>query len=151
MLKEIDGVAVLLSYDGAEPISDGDEQLVRDGLFEYFVRWDDELQPALGEVELLASPHVADLADRVSGALMELTATVEMRQPFTEHYPTWFQTQDLLEVLRNAMRVELGLSPMAKDRSAGRRSADWPWLPDRPPRQSYVQNHAPTRTGSGEG
>jgi hypothetical protein len=66
MLRDIDGVASSLPYsDDSEPISASDEASVVDGLLDYFMRWDDELQPALGEVQLLASPEVADMADRV--------------------------------------------------------------------------------------
>ena len=43
---------------------------------------------------------------------MELTSLVEPKGVFTQYYPTWFQAQDLLEVLRDAMRVELGLKEM---------------------------------------
>ena len=145
MLREVDGVAVFLSYDGSQPIPEDDEELIVDGLSEYFQRWDDELQPELGEGGLLASPEVADLADRVSGGLMEVTVHVERRDSFAEYYPSWFQAQDLLEVLRNAMRVELGLPAMSKDRPSVRRTGDWPWLPDRPPKEFYVQHH-PART-----
>jgi hypothetical protein len=146
MLRQIDGVAVFLSYGVKEPVPETDEELIAEGLHHYFTRWEDELQPALGGIELLASPEVADLADRVSGALMDLTANVELRGTFKEHYPTWFQAQDLLEVLRNAMRVELGLPIMSLEkRNLGRRTGDWPWLPDRPPRESYIQNHESAR------
>lgn len=138
MLREIDGLAVFLSYDGTEPMRAADEELVAGGLLEYFGQWDEELQPALGEVQLLATPSVADLADRMSGALMELTAVVELRRPFSEHYPVYFQARDLLEVLRDAMRTELGVTAMG---TTSRVSDDWPWLPDRPSRQSYVQDH----------
>ena len=97
----------------------------------------------LGEVQLLATPHVADLADRMSGALLELTSLVTPKGAFTQYYPTWFQTQDLLHVLRDAMRVELGLNEM--ETAEFRRSGDWPWLPDRPQRESYIQDHAADR------
>jgi hypothetical protein len=139
MLREIDGIGVFLT-DGDKPIPDDDEQLIANRLFEYWVRWDDELQPALGEVELLASPEVADLADRMSGALMELTAPIELRQASDDFYPLEFQAQDLLDVLRNAMRTELGLSAVSREGHLGRRDDEWPWLPDRPPRESYVQS-----------
>lgn len=140
MLHEIDGVAAFLTYSGTEEVSDEDENLTKDGLFEYLVRWDNELQPALGEVQLLASPPVADLADRVSGALMELTATIELRGAFTSHYPMWFQAEDLLSVLRAAMRRELGVAGGLDEQR--RREDDWPWLSDRPSRSSYVQDHS---------
>ncbi|MBI0375232.1 hypothetical protein JBE27_02805 [Streptomyces albiflaviniger] len=143
MLKEIDRVAALLSYDGEQPVTadEEEEELIAEGLAEYIAKWDDDLQPALGEVELLATPKVADLADRVSGALMALTSYVEARRAFTEYYPSWFQAQDLVQVLRNAMRVELGVSATLRGATLGRRSADWPWLPDRPPREAYFQGH----------
>ncbi|WP_161180418.1 hypothetical protein [Streptomyces sp. SID4985] len=142
MLKEIDSVAAFLSYDGEQPIADDDEELIVEGLADYLVKWDEALQPALGEVELLATPGVADLAGRVSGALLELTSYVETRRAFTEYYPSWFQAQDLVEVLKNAMRVELGVSATLRDATLGRRSAEWPWLPDRPPREAYFQGHS---------
>jgi hypothetical protein len=85
MLQEIDGLAVFLSYDGTQPMSDDDEGIVSEGLFEYQVRWDEEVQPALGEVQLMATSEVVDLADRVSGVLMELTVTVEQRAVFQDH------------------------------------------------------------------
>lgn len=138
MLQEIDGLAVFLSSDGSEPLSEDDEALVSEGLFEYHVKWDEDLQPALGEVQLMATSPVVDLADRVSGALMELTATVELRGAFQDHYPMWFQARDLLQVLRNSMRAELGLAEIDV---VSPRSPEWPWLPDRPGRASYVQQH----------
>lgn len=145
MLRQIDDVAIFLSFTGAEPVSEDDEEALSEGLTDYLMRWNDDLQPALGEVELLASPEVADLADRVTFALMELTANVELRGTHKEHFPTWLQSQDLLEVLRNAMRAELGLPIMSVDtRASGRRTGDWPWLSDRPPRDSYTQDHRET-------
>lgn len=68
---------------------------------EYYAKWEDSLQPLLGEVQLLATGSVADLADRVSGALMEITWRVDKRAPFISYYPAWFQAQDLLHVLRD--------------------------------------------------
>ena len=138
MLQEIDGLAVFLSSDGSQPLSEDDEALVSEGLFEYQLKWNEDLQPALGEVQLMATSPVVDLADRVSGALMELTATVELRGAFQDHYPMWFQARDLLQVLRNSMRAELGLAEVDV---ASPRSPEWPWLPDRPARASYLQQH----------
>src|SRR4051812_14500871 len=77
MLREIDGVAAFLSYDGQGEIPPKDEELLAEGLFDYFVKWEESLQPLLGEVQLLAVGEVADLADRVSGALMEVTWRIE--------------------------------------------------------------------------
>ena len=137
MLKEIDSVGVFLSYDGTTEISSEDQSLISEGLSQYFRRWDNELQPALVEVQLIATPKVADLAERATGALMEITGSVESKQPFTDYYPGWFQARDLLQVLQNSMRAELGVSEALLDPFP--KPDDWPWLSDRPGRESYVQ------------
>lgn len=137
MLREIDGVAVFLSYDGTKAIPAEDEALRSDGLTTYLMRWDDELQPALVDVQLLAGAKVADLADRAAGALMELTAVIETKGAFTEFHPQWFKARDLLGVLRNAMRRELGLLD-AVDAELPR-SGDWPWLSERPTEEEYIR------------
>ncbi len=139
MLREIDGVAIFLSHSSDSPVTKEDEEYIREGLLEYQIKWNEVLQPALGEVQLLGSPRVAELADRVSGALLEVTTVVETRGAFTEYYPSWFQTGDLIQVLRDAMRQELGLESMPPQSWDSRRSDDWPWLPDRPSRDSYRQ------------
>jgi len=150
MLRQVDAVAVFLRYDSSgRPDSDTDEQFVSEGLLEYHARWDEELQSVLEELQLIAGDEVADLADRVSGALMELTSPIELRESFTSYYPAWFQTKDLLAVLRNAMRVELGVGRLSA--STFVRSADWPWLPDRPPAESYVQRHSSSEKPSSNG
>ena len=141
MLREIDSAAVLLPGHGESP-SPEDDDIRRERLYNYIHGWETKMRAALGEVELLATPSVVDLADRVSTALIEVTAPVELRKDFTEYYPMWFQTRDLVEVLRNAMRAELGLEPMSVDeRTAARRASDYPWLADRPPRDTYHQRH----------
>lgn len=145
MLREVDGVAVFLPYRGDEELSDEDDALIKDGLFEYFARWEEELQASLSDLQLVAGSKVADLADRVSGALMEITAPVETRGAFVEYYPGWFRAQDLLGVLRNAMRTELGLKDSIS--TVYPSDEDWPWLPDRPAEAEYVrrQNEIPGR------
>lgn len=141
MLQEIDSVAVFMRYDdaGTSKPDPKDLAMIDEGVFEFQQRWDSEIQPALGEVQLLASARVADLADRASGALLALTVYVNMTETFTAYYPTWFQALDLSKVLRNEMRIELGLEQLADDSFP--RDSDWPWLADRPPAESYVQNH----------
>ncbi|MGO4431762.1 hypothetical protein AB4Y88_00245 [Paenarthrobacter sp. RAF9] len=138
MHREVDTIALFLSYDGKEEITPEDDESIVHGLADYFATWDDELQPLLGEVQLVASKEVADLADRVSGALMELTSFIERREAFTSYYPVWFQTQDLIHVLRNEMRVELGLV----SHGDSERGDDWPWLKSRPAAESYIQDHS---------
>lgn len=137
MLREIDSVARFLSYDGTQRIPEEDEQLLREGLLEYVVRWDDELQPLLGDVQLVGGGRVADLADRVSGALMEITSVIECRGPFADYYPGWFRAQDLLGVLRNVMRSELGLAD--EIHKSFPRDPEWPWLPDRPTEEDFIR------------
>ncbi|MET8146634.1 hypothetical protein ABZU32_40550 [Sphaerisporangium sp. NPDC005288] len=139
MLREVDRIGVFLSYDGSESVSEEEEEWIQEDLNDYLQKWDDDLQPVLLEVQLMATPEVADLADRVSGALLDVTGAIETRGHFVDYYPGWFQTQDLLGVLRNAMRVELGL-PEAL--TSARKESDWPWLSSRPPRESYIQNHS---------
>lgn len=143
LLKEVDATAVFLSYDGKHSVSEGDEQFLSEGEFDFHRRWDEDLQPALAEVQLMAGPQVADVARRVSGAFLELVHFIESRAAFSDYYPAWFQTQDLIHVLRNAMRTELGLPPFGSE-EISHEEQDWPWLPDRPPRESYVQSHRRT-------
>jgi hypothetical protein len=59
MLRDIDGIGCL-PYDGSQSLSAEDDEAIRELLFEYIVDWNEDLQPALGEVQLLASPEVAD-------------------------------------------------------------------------------------------
>lgn len=159
MLRQIDGVGVFLRYDDQKPpLSSEDDEMIRDGLTDYMMKWDDELQPRLGDVQLLASPGVADLADRVSGALMEITSPIELRCTFEKYFPDWFRTQDLIVILRNAMRVELGLDPAATDAYPARRDPNWPWLTERRPPEDHGYNgrvgaegDGPRRPASGHG
>lgn len=137
MLREIDGVAGFLPYCGDEELADEDEAFIADGLMDYIARWDDQLQPMLSDVLLVAGSGVADLADRVSGALMEITGVVEKRGPFVNYYPGWFRAQDLLGVLRNAMRAELGLNDAIETNYP--RDSEWPWLEDRPSEEEYIR------------
>jgi hypothetical protein len=144
LLREIDGVAVHLSYDGESEVSAEDEEMLSEGLSQYFIKWEESLQPLVGEVQLLSMGEVAELADRVSGALMDVTWRIEKRRPFTAYYPAWFQAQDLLHVLRDAMRTELGLPALA-DIAVGPRDADWPWLKSRTCRSQARTNLTSSR------
>ncbi len=128
---------MFLPYQGHDEASADDESLIAEGLTEYFSRWDDQLQPRLSDVQLVASAHVADLAERVSGALMAITSVVERRGAFVDYYPGWFRAQDLWGVLRNSMRSELGLKDGVESELP--RSGEWPWLPDRPSEAEYIR------------
>lgn len=67
---------------------------------------------------------------------MEITGVVETRGPFVNYYPVWFRAQDLLGVLRNTMRAELGLNDAIA--AAYPRDTEWPWLQDRPSEEEYI-------------
>ncbi|OBF46886.1 hypothetical protein A5778_25420 [Mycolicibacterium monacense] len=146
MLREIDGIGVFLRYDDDKPpTSSQDNDTIQSDLSAYIAKWDDELQPRLGEVQLLASQEVADLADRVASALIEITSPIELRRTFGEYFPDWFRARDLVVILRNAMRVELGLEPAAVDASPARRDPDWPWLTERRPPEEHEYGSAAHR------
>ncbi|MFW0769503.1 hypothetical protein ACLRGH_05680 [Arthrobacter koreensis] len=142
MHREVDAIASFLSYDGKKEVKKEDDDFISEGLTDYFATWENKLQPLLGEVQLVASKNVTDLADRVSGALIELTGFLERRQAFTSYYPVWFQAQDLIHVLRNEMRVELGLGSHG---DSARVDDEWPWLASRPSADSYIQDHSGQR------
>jgi hypothetical protein len=113
MLRSIDDTSSFLSDEG-KSIDPGDEVMLNGHAFEFYSRWDDELQPALGEVQLLAGPKVAETADRTSWALMELNGFIDSRQSFTIVTEYGFKTRHLLDATRNAMRSELGLTSAIK-------------------------------------
>jgi hypothetical protein len=127
MLRSLDGTAVFLASEERPAVPTDDEAILKQDVFDFYRQWDDDLQPVLGEVQLLAEPNVAELADRTSWALMELNGFIDSRQPFEMVYEYGFKARHLLDALRNAMRAEIGLTkpvrtfPMPKD---------WPWLPE---------------------
>jgi hypothetical protein len=107
----------------AEPLAAEDIRRINDSAAEYRVRWHKELQPSLGEVQLLASPKAFDAATRVAAALHELSLMVWELGTFTGH---WIQVHGLIMALREAMREELGVpdepepEPISLD--------EWPWF-----------------------
>lgn len=137
MLRDIDRAASFLPYDESKPASTEDDELRKEALFDYHVRWDDELQPLLADLSLLAGAAVGDLADRVSGALMEISGTVEVGGFFVDFYPQQFRARDLVGLLRTAMRSELGLNEVLDLESS--RGGDWPWPPDLPDEPEYIR------------
>lgn len=96
-------------------------------VLDFYTKWEDELQPVLGDVQLLASPGVAELADRTSWALMELNGLIDSRQTFGVVTEYGSKTRHLIDAIRNAMRAELGLTDPVKTFPMPR---DWPWLED---------------------
>lgn len=140
MLQEVDGLAVFLQYSSnSPPKPEEDDEYIAGGLPEYLGRWEDEMQPLLQELQLIAGPEVSDLADRMSGALMELSTPLELRDYFVNYYPVWFCAKDMQSVLRNQMRSELGVTVLSNGQPF-QRPQSWPWLADRPGPATYVQD-----------
>jgi hypothetical protein len=136
MLEEIDRVSLYLPDEDQQQLSMKHETKIVEGAIQYYGRFGDQLQPALAEVKLVATPHVAELADRLSEALLSIGTLIDSQAPFTDYYPRAFQTIDMIQVVGNAMRIELG-QPDALEKSS--QQHDWPWLPDRPSRESYIR------------
>jgi hypothetical protein len=144
MLKDVEGASVLLSYDGTKPITEEGEELIKESVLELYGRWDDEVQFILGEVQLIATPKVAEISDRVSWALMVLIGymdsrktwigDIDTRKTYLEVSPAYLRTLHLVEVLRNAMRDELGLADPVQAWPKSSEWLDWPWLEDKPER-----------------
>lgn len=137
MLRDIDGAACFLPYDAASPSSAEDDEFRKEALLNYHVRWDDELQPLLADLSLLAGAEVGELADRASGALMVISGPVEVGGFFVDFYPQQLRARDLVGLLRNGMRSELGLREVLNLESP--RRGDWPWLSDVPEELEYIR------------
>lgn len=135
MLQEIDRIALYLPNEDRQ-LSAKHESKIAEGVIQYHERWGDQLQPSLTEVRLVATPRVAELAGRLSAALLTLGTLIDSRAPFEDYYPRYFQTRDMLQVVGNAMRTELGQPDAVENLD---QQGDWPWLPDRPSRESYIR------------
>jgi hypothetical protein len=135
LLNDIDGLGVYHPDNLQRPMLATETEHLDEGFSKYVGTWARQLQPALGEIQLLASAEVADLADRASSALFKLYAAFGKSSLF-EFIGMMRRTADLVSVLRDAMRRELGVSSELKPHG---HSADWPWLPDRPPLSAYVE------------
>lgn len=137
--RDADSIACFLPHDEDAPaMDDENERLVREMFQEWMERWDRELQPMISEMELLASPKVADLATRAAHGIL---AAVPQPQYFgqghsritpavySDHWPTHQMAKGLRELLGNEMRIELGLD-LASNQATD--DHDWPWLPEQP-------------------
>lgn len=98
-------------------------------------KWHTELQPALGEVLLIATPEVAELAARLADGLLNLTAVLIAQERYSIFESWTDKCGELFGSLINRMRSELGLPGELDSRlvanSAFERE-DWPWLPSAP-------------------
>jgi len=139
MAREIEWLALNLPYDPSKP-GDGDLNVVAEDLPTYYGRWDEKTQEVLTNLQLVSGARVGELAQRVVDALLEVATPVETRGYFTEYYPLMLALDDLIQVLHNAMREELGM-PDPIDWEGRRADDHWPWLEDRPPISTFRQGH----------
>lgn len=148
--READSIACFLPHDQEAPaMTDEDEHIVREMFQEWMERWDMELQPMLSEMELLATPKVADLAARAAHGILAAVPQPQYLGPgksritpeaYSDHWPTQQMASGLRELLRNAMRVELGLDTVS-NQAPGDHS--WPWLPDQPSFEDHRKRMGP--------
>ena len=132
MLKSIETASVFMPYDETKPITKEDEKLLNEEMFGLHDRWETEVQFMLGEVQLIALPKVADLADRASWALMVIMGDIDTPKTYREVNAAYYRTLHLVESLRNAMRDELGLTNPVHTWPKSAEWTDWPWLEDKP-------------------
>ena len=142
MLQGIHGVALQMRDKFNAELDDEKVSELLGNLFDYRVHWSPQLESALGEIQLLGGEGVVDLADRMSGALVELADKVGIgaQDTYEEFSPIWYRALDLSKVLRNAMRRELRL--VALDAEPAPRPPDWPWLANRPA-AAFYEGHPP--------
>jgi regulator of sigma D len=125
MMKDISTWMVFLPQS-EDQRSLEDVEYLKERVFDFYSRWDDELQPALEEVQLLANKKVAELADRTSWALLEMNGFLDSNQLYDEVFEYDGLTRHLIKETRNAMRAELGL---AESLHTYPMPDNWPWLP----------------------
>jgi hypothetical protein len=96
-------------------------------------QWHSELQPGLGEVLLIATPEVAELAARVADGLLYVTAALIDPEGHSK-FESWNdKCRKMLGALIDTMRSELGVSGVIDSgliADAALRGDDWPWLPE---------------------
>ncbi|MFI8778072.1 hypothetical protein ACIGH6_13430 [Brachybacterium paraconglomeratum] len=137
MSRQIEIAALNLPYDDSKS-EDEDARAIRvDQVYEYYGRWDDELQVILAEIMLVGGADVADMASRVSDALMDLGGFAEVGGYFVDFYPKKHRTDDLIGLLRNTMRGDLGNHEGIGARPTG--DAEWPWPSSIPDEIEYVR------------
>ena len=115
LFTDIERARALLSNDTTRPVPDDTLREIAESVTNIYLRCEGELGRALGEVQFLAEPKVAELAERTLWALYELNAFIDVAgPPFTEEFFSIFadyatKTDNLIQTMRNAMREELGI------------------------------------------
>jgi hypothetical protein len=148
--RDADSIACFLPHDEDAPaMEDDDERLVREMSQEWMERWDTELQPLLSEMELLATPRVADMAARAAHGVLTAVPQPQYLGPgesritpavYSDHWPTQQMATGLRELLRNEMRAELGLDPVSNQSPDDR---NWPWLAGQPSYADHQRRMGP--------
>jgi hypothetical protein len=148
--RDADSIACFLPHDEDAPaIKDDDERVVREMFQEWMECWDTELQPMLSEMELLATPKVADVAARAAHGILAAVPQPQHLGPddsritpavYSDHWPTQQMAKGLRELLRNEMGVELGLDPVSDQAPDDR---NWPWLGDQPSFEDHRMRMGP--------
>jgi hypothetical protein len=115
LLTEIERARALLSNDANRRVSDDTLREIAESVTNIYLRCEGEVGQALGEVQFLAEPNVAELAERTLWAIYELNAFIDVtRPPFTDEFFSIFadyaaKVDNLIQTMRNAMREELGI------------------------------------------
>lgn len=137
MSNQIEFTGLNLPYDDSKSEDEDSRDARIDQVYEYYGRWEDELQTILAEVMLVGGANVADMAARVSDALMGLGGFAEVGGYFVDFYPKKQRTDDLIGLLRNTMRGDLGNHEDIDSRPTG--DAEWPWPSSIPGEIEYVR------------
>ena len=123
MLRSIHDTSGHLDGEMSVVVPSG-EAILEKGVFDFQQRWDNELLPALSEVELLAEPKVAKLAYQVAWVLIQLNRWIESREKYEMVSEYEDKTHDLVDDVRNAVRAEIGLTSSV---SRIWKIEDWPF------------------------
>lgn len=134
--REAGSIACFLPSNTEAPaISEKDEAFVREMSHEWIGRWDDEVQPALSEMELMAEPKLADLAARAAHAILAAVPQIQIvdidtgentitPSDYGRYWRTAKEVRPVIETMRNEMRSELGLHAVTNKALT---DPDWPW------------------------
>jgi hypothetical protein len=128
--READSLACFLPEQPGDWSKPDDEAFLFEESFDWMTRWDDEVQPLLGEVELMATQPVADLAARAAHGILAAVPQSQHLGPDRRH--------SARRAGRNAMREELGIGPVTNTAPG---DPEWPWLPIEQTPESARRRH----------
>ncbi|MCZ2810233.1 hypothetical protein O2W15_02175 [Modestobacter sp. VKM Ac-2979] len=122
MLNDLERVSHLLGGESKQ-LAEEDKQALEAANDAYERRWANDLRPAFGQLRLIASLPVVELAERLAGFGGHVGG---VQVPFfeggmvQEYLRRMLRTRDVVSELLAEMRSELGLPPTEKRRS-------WAW------------------------